>query len=65
MANDAKKDDYTEEQMAEFDAIRQKTGRFPENTVFDGGAEARGEPRYRKITADDKKEVAGPSAPQG
>lgn len=61
MADKSKKSDFTDDEMKEFDKVVQKTGRFPENTIFDPSAESRGEARYRKITSDDKKAAESPA----
>jgi hypothetical protein len=46
------KADYTDKEMAEFDAQVQRRGIFPAGTVFDPTAQARGEPRWRKVAKD-------------
>lgn len=61
MADKSKKADFTDDEMKEFDRVVQKTGRFPADTIFDPSAEARGESRYRKVTADDKKAADNPA----
>lgn len=48
------KGDFTDEEMAQFDYDVQRFGRFPGGgVVFDPVAESRGEPRWRKLTADE------------
>lgn len=57
--------DFTDAEMAEMDAELRRTRVFPADTIFDPTAEARGEPRWRKLTATDIKADAkgGEDAP--
>lgn len=54
--------DYTDKQIAEFERLREAGDPFPDGVLYSPAAFARGESVYRKMTAEDRRNLGLPPA---